>query len=137
VIFVEIVNRPGPGEVQRTEIDLQPPIFRLQQQRQALGAADQRTSFVDRTTVVNQQRACYRLATGFVFYNLERLLFHAGANWSRQSFYRRARLFGLDGEHGKVMTTTSGASRAANQMLRVTRLKLRGKPVYLFYESPV
>jgi hypothetical protein len=72
-----------------------------------------------------------------VFYNLAGLLFHACANWSWQSFNRRARLFGFDGEHGKVMTATSGASRAANQMLRVTRLKLRGNPVHLFYKLPV
>src|SRR5262245_53365740 len=135
--FVEIVNRPGLGEIQRAEIDLLPPVFRLHQQRQALGAADQRARFVDRTTIIDQQWACYRLAPGFAFYNLAGLLFHAGANWSGQSFNRRARFLGLDGEYRKMITATPGASRAANQMLRVTRLKLRGKQVHLFYEFPV
>jgi hypothetical protein len=134
VIFIEIVNRSGLGEIQWAEINLPLPVFSLDQQRQALGAADQRTRFVDRTTVINQQRARYRPAMSFAFYNVAGLLFHAGANWSGQSFNRRARLFGLDGEHGKVVMATSGASRAANQMLRVTRLKPRGKPVHLFYE---
>ena len=87
--------------------------------------------------IINQQRACYRLAPGFAFDNLAGLFFHTGANWSWRRFNRRARLFGLDGEHGKVVMATSGASRAANQMLRVTRLKLHAKPVNLLYEFPV
>src|SRR5215475_15182013 len=137
MLFVEIVNGPGPGEVQRAEINLQPSVFRLHQQRQALGAADQRARFVDRTTIIYQQRAGYPLALSFAVYNFAGLLFHAGANWSGQRFNRRARLFSLDGEHGKVVTATPGASRAASQMLRVTRMKLRGKPVHMFYEFPV
>src|SRR5262245_64557233 len=137
MIFVEIVNRPGLGKVQRTKINFPLPVFRFDQQRQALGAADQRQKFVARTAIINKQRAGYRLALSFAFYSLAGLLFHTRANWSGQSLNRRARLFGLDGEHGKVVMATSGASRAANQMLRVTRLKPRGKLVHLFYEFPV
>ncbi len=126
-IFVQIVNRSGLGEVQRTEIDFPLSVFRLDQQRQALSPADQRTRFVDRATIIKEQRACYRLALGFAFYDLASLLFHTSANWSGQRFNRSARLFGLDGEHGNVVMATSAASSAADQMLRVTRLKLRGK----------
>jgi hypothetical protein len=73
----------------------------------------------------------------FAFYNFTSLLFDATANRSGQSFNRRARLLGLDGENGKVVVTTSAASRAADQMLRVTRLKLRREQVHLLYEFPV
>src|SRR5262249_53799996 len=91
MLFVQVVNRPGPGEVQRAEINLQTSVFRLHQQRQALGAADQRAGFVDRTTVINQQRAGYPLALSFEVYNFAGLLFHTDANWSGQRFDRRAR----------------------------------------------
>jgi hypothetical protein len=99
-----------------------------------LSATDQGSRFVDGTAIINQQWACYGLATIFAFYNFTSLFFHASADWRWQSFDRRSRFFGLDGEHGKVVMATPAASSAANQMLRVTRLKLRGKPVHLFHE---
>src|SRR5262245_16306121 len=135
--FVQVVNRPGLGKIQRAEINFLPPVFRLHQQRQPLSAADQWARLIDRTTIVYAHWAGDRTALSFAFYNLPRLFFDAIANWSGQSFDRRARLISLDCENGEMVTATSAASRAANQMFRVTRLKLRYELVHLTYEFPV
>ena len=125
MFVLQFCNRRVGFKVQRAKINFLRAIIRFVQQRQALRATNQRARFLDRTAIINKQRARDRFAFGFARLDFDGLLSDARLRGFGQRLNRFGQHRRFDGEDGQMMMTTAATSRATLQMRLVAFVQLR------------
>lgn len=132
MFFVQLILRFGRREIERAKVYFLRTVFGLKQQRQALGATDERTGSVNSTTVIHQHRTGDGFAMCFAFVDRTSLLFDPRTQCRGQFGQRCFDARGLDGKDRKMMLTAAAASGAAGQMCGVSLSQLLGQRIYGF-----